>query len=59
MDIQYPGANIAGQKSHSMAGRTANLSAPHLGKSTTANTMLPAFAPISHAYGVFLHTSET
>ena len=42
-----------------MAGRKANLSAPYLGKSTTAKTMLPAFAPISIAYGVFLHTSET
>jgi hypothetical protein len=35
------------------------MSAPHLGKSTTAKTTLPAFAPISIAYAVFLHTSET
>ena len=41
-----------------MAGNAADLSAPYLGKSTAAKTMGAAFASISHAYAVFLHTSE-
>ena len=59
VDNQYPAATTSGQKSHSLAGRTADLSAPYLGKSTLAKTMVPVYASISAAYGVFLHTSET
>ena len=42
-----------------MAGNAAKVSAPYLGKSTTAKTMVPGFASISHGYADFLHTSET
>ena len=42
-----------------MAGNDAKVSTPYLGNSTTAKTMVAAFASISHAYGVFLHTCET
>ena len=34
------------------------MSAPYLGNSTLAKTVVAAFASISVAYGVFLHTSE-
>ena len=44
---------------HWLGVRRINLSTPYLGKSTLAKTMVTVFAPISHAYGVFLHTSET
>jgi len=42
-----------------MAGNAAKASAPYLGKSTTAKTMVGFFASISPVYGVFLHTCET
>ena len=42
-----------------MAGNAAKVSAPYLGKSTLAKTMVRCYASISAAYGVFLHTSET
>ena len=42
-----------------MAGNAAKVSAPYLGKSTLAKTMVPGYATISLGYGVFLHTSET
>ena len=42
-----------------MAGNEADLSAPYLGNSTTAKTMVTAFASISVAYAEFLHTSES
>ena len=41
-----------------MAGNAAKVSAPYLGKSTTAKTMVTVFAPISVVYAEFLHTSE-
>ena len=41
-----------------MAGNAAKASAPYLGNSTLAKTMVAAFASISAAYHVFPHTSE-
>ena len=41
-----------------MAGRTRNLSTPYLGKSTTAKTMVAAFAAFSVAYAVFPQTCQ-
>ena len=38
---------------HSLAGRTALATSPHLGKPDTAKTMPAAFVPISVAYGDF------
>ena len=42
-----------------MAGNAADLSAPYLGKSTLAKTMVPGYATISIGYAVFLHTPQT
>ena len=41
-----------------MAGTDAKVSAPYLGNSTTAKTMVAGFASISHGYVEFLHTSQ-
>ena len=38
--------------------RTAKASAPYLGNSTLAKTMVAGFASISAGYHVFPHTSE-
>ena len=48
-----------GVKTHSMAGRTAVATAPHLGKVGTAKTMPPVFASISVAYADFSRAAWT
>ena len=42
-----------GVKTHSMAGRTAKATAPHLGKPGTAKTMAPGFSRESAGYADF------
>ena len=46
-----------GVKSHSMAGRTAVATAPHLGKVGTAKTMAPVFPRGSVVYAVISRAS--
>ena len=59
MDNEYIGANLRSKVS--LDGWAYGKSERTLLRKVDqwAKTMLPAFAPISHAYGVFLHTSET
>jgi len=42
-----------------MAGNAAKASAPYLGNSTLAKTVVGGFAAISIGYAVFLHTPQT